>query len=145
MMRNMLLIAVVLGGCWGTTTAGQGPNTTLVPPDQEQPPETHITWQPRNKQSPCDLAIARAFETAKDELQRVARLKDQLDEVRAAATESCKATSWSQETLDCFTNAAIGTEVIRCTSRLTSEQNTDMERRMNDIFNKSTPTPPPMP
>ena len=142
-MMRMLLIALVLGGCWSTTkTAGQGPTTT--PPDQETPPpETNISWQPRNKQSPCDLAIARAFETAKDELQQVARIKDQLDEMRAAATESCKATQWSQETLDCFTNAPNGREVIRCTTRLTPEQNTDMERRMNDIFNRTAPTPPP--
>jgi hypothetical protein len=135
-MRTLLLIAMV-AGCWHATPdrpgVGSGPTQT---PDS--PPE-NTAWRPRTARSPCDVAMEQAFEMARDELQQVPRLKDRLDDVRNAAAESCKETSWSAEVLECFTTAKDGKAVIDCAGRLTPEQNTDMQQRMQNIFSGATP------
>lgn len=139
-MRKLLLALVVMGGCWHATPEAPGVTTVPEQPPPEQVPDgANAAWRPRNVRSPCDSAMVRAFELARDELQRIPQLKDRIDDVRLAATESCRETTWTPETLACFDAAAAGRDVIQCAQRLTPEQSRDLQRRMEAIMTGATP------
>ncbi|MCW5806356.1 MAG: hypothetical protein KIT31_28585 [Deltaproteobacteria bacterium] len=135
----MLLVALVVGGCWHATPEAPGVAAVVEPPPEQTPDGSNPAWRPRNTPSPCDASMARAFELAYDELQRVPQLRNKVDDVRHAAAASCREMGWTPETLACFDAATAGRDVIHCAGRLTPDQSNDLQRRMEAIMSGTAP------
>jgi hypothetical protein len=135
-MRGLSLV-VVLVGCWGATPS---------PPPQEprplDPPPPTVTARafPRKLVvSPCTNAIDHALEIVRPEFDQIPQMKDRLDLVHDAAVASCEAMQWSDDTVACFANAGDSAELRNCQSMLSSDQNSDLGKRMTDVMTKPVP------
>ncbi|MBS1120164.1 MAG: hypothetical protein H6Q90_2392 [Deltaproteobacteria bacterium] len=125
-MRGCLvLVLVVVAGCWRSTPPPQPPQAGPEPVSTAPAKAFRV-----HTATGCAAAIDRAIELSHDELERIASIKDSLQVIRDAAVDSCEAQRWSSESLTCFAHAVDSSELGSCQSQLTSEQNEDLSRRM---------------
>ena len=120
-----LLFLVVLGGCW----TGSAETTTPTQPTAKPEAAPGLV---------CAQVVAHALEVSRDELTRTAK-PDQIERIRIAAIDTCLATRWSQDLLACFNGAGNGDDLGRCQSRMTREQNDDMQKRLTEALQDDNP------
>jgi len=121
------LAVAALAGCWTSSS----PATTPVAPPE---PQIAVVQRPRVYKSPCELAADHVFEIARDELEKVADFAGRVDTVRNAAIESCNEQHWSGEMLDCFNALTDAGGLGACVSRLTTDQTSDLMRRLTEVL-----------
>ena len=132
-MRASVVGLVFVVGCW----------TTSSPPREPiEPPPQFIAVRPislKRTPSRCENAIDHALELARPELEAIAIMKERLGLIRDAVVESCEVMQWSNDSLACFEDATVLGEMRNCQSSLTSEQTSDLSKRMSDVLTKPVP------
>ncbi|MEO6771476.1 MAG: hypothetical protein ABI467_00450 [Kofleriaceae bacterium] len=134
----MRLLWVVLGlaGCW----------TSSPPPIVEPPaPPPVVARHRRPLHSPCEATIDHIVEVMQDELARIPDFADKLDAIRDVAVASCNETEWTPELRACFDNTADNTAIQECQSLFTSDQTSDLMRRMTEVLTGLNAPPPVTP
>jgi hypothetical protein len=134
-MRGVLVTIIAAAGCWGTP-APQEPIARPV-----DPPVTTARTFPSRKPPPprCVTAVDHALEVARPELEQIPQMKERIELIREAVVASCQAVQWSDDSLACFENAGDMAEMRNCQAMLTSDQNTDLGKRMTDVLTKPMP------
>jgi hypothetical protein len=123
-----VLWVVLVAGCW------------TAPPPQEpiaRPPEPPVVVRPPRQlqKSPCERAVENAIEVSRADLEQNTKLKAHIVDVQHAAVESCETLAWPTEALECFQDAVDASNMRTCVSKLTSDQRSDMFRRIDEIAN----------
>jgi hypothetical protein len=128
--------ALVLASCW---TASTPPATPVAPAPEPQVAVTaHRTHAYR---SPCEVAVDHVFEVSHDELGALTDFAGRLDSLRSAAIESCNEQHWTTEMLDCLNALADSGGLGACQARLTTDQTSDLMRRLTEILTQQQPQP----
>ena len=132
-----LAVLAALAGCW---TSSSQPTTTPVtpPPDPQVAIVAHHT---RVYRSPCEVAVDHVFEVSHDELAALTDFAGRLDALRSAASDSCNEQHWTTEMLDCLNALADSSGLGACQSRLTTDQTSDLMKRLTEILTQAPTTP----
>ena len=124
----MKAAVLLLAGCW--TTASQPP--PVAPASQPKPFAEARRAPPRA--SPCEQAVDHLAEIERDELSKIPDFADKLDALRDVTVASCDETHWSPELMACFNDTADTTALQQCQSLFTSDQTSDLMRRITEIL-----------
>jgi hypothetical protein len=124
----MKAAVLLLAGCW--TTASQPP--PVAPAPQPKPFAEARRAPPRA--SPCEQAVDHLAEIERDELSKIPDFADKLDALRDVTVASCDETHWSPELMACFNDTADTTALQQCQSLFTSDQTSDLMRRITEIL-----------
>lgn len=132
-MRDRVVGLVFVVGCW---TASSPPREPMRPAQPIADPRPIAT---KRTPSRCATAIDHAVELARPELEQISTMKERLGLIRDAVVDSCEATQWSGESLACFEDATVLGEMRNCQATMTSEQTTDLSKRMSDVLSNPVP------
>jgi len=127
---------IFLTACW---TSAQ---PVAVAPAPEPTPSS-LTRHGPPAASPCEVAVDHLVDIERDELAKIPDFADKLDALRDVAVASCDETHWSPELMACFGDTADTSALQQCQSLFTSEQTSDLMRRITEILTGLT-TPPPI-
>jgi hypothetical protein len=129
---TLLLVLTAAGAaasaCW-TTKAQPDPVAPTPPP---RPFVEARRTPPRA--SPCEQAVDHLAEIERDELSKIPDFADKLDALRDVTVASCDETHWSPELMACFNDTADTTALQQCQSLFTSDQTSDLMRRITEIL-----------
>jgi hypothetical protein len=138
-MRIALLVLVA--ACWRTTPPAPAP--VAAPP-----PVTagRITFQ-APRRTGCMRTLDGALDKLRTELTGTGMPEAIVDELHAAALESCETMRWSTELLACYDAANTATDLGGCQTMMSPEQTEDLTRRMMEIVSRmhASQVPPPAP
>ncbi len=125
-MRAALLLAIT--GCWTTASSR--------PPTAPEPPPTPITEARRApvRFSPCEQAVDHLAEIEHEELSKIPDFADKLETLRNITVVSCDDMHWSAELIACFNDTSDASALQQCQSLFTTEQTTDLVRRISEIL-----------
>ena len=124
----MRALLVLLGGCW---TAAQTP---AIDPPPQQPAHVAEVRRSIPRASACEIAVDHLVEVERDELSKIPDFMDKIDAIREVTVASCDDTHWSPALMSCFADTVDTTALQQCQSLFTSDQTTDLMRRITEIL-----------
>ncbi len=131
-------IAAMLGpvaACWTSTAPPP------VAPQLESPP-VQVTRHRRPLRSPCEVTIDHLVDIERDEISKIPDFVDKIDTIREVAIASCNETQWSPELMSCFGDTVDNTALAECQSLFTSDQTSDLMRRVTEVLTGVNGPPP---
>jgi hypothetical protein len=131
-----VVLGVVLGSCWTTAQP-----TPVEPATQ---PPAHVAELRRSipHASACEIAVDHLVEVERDELAKIPDFMDKIDAIREVTVASCDDTHWSPELMACFGDTVDTTALQQCQSLFTSDQTSDLMRRITEILTGLNAPPP---
>jgi hypothetical protein len=127
-------LAATLTGCW---TSAQPP--PVEPTSPEPPPPLVIARRSPLRRSPCEQTIDHLIDLLHDDLAKLRDFDDKLSSLRDAAISSCTEMHWSAELMHCFGDTVDNTALQQCQSLVTTEQTSDLMRRVTEVLSSSAP------
>jgi hypothetical protein len=122
------LVLVTFGACWTTAS----PPPPVMPTPRPTPIVEAHRIAPRV--SPCEQAVDHLAEIERDELSKIPDFADKLEALRDVTVASCEEAHWSAELMACFHDTADTTALQQCQSLFTSDQTSDLMRRITEIL-----------
>ena len=118
-----LVIALILIGCGGSK-----------PPPQQPAPAAVVAAPPTEApRSRCGKAVANVIDKTRATMGADGFDEATIEHVRTSATESCDQKQWSTDVLDCYDHANTVQAVGTCQDKLTEDQRSDLQQRMEAI------------
>lgn len=129
-MRALLLL---LTACWGNS---QSTTSSLPPPQPTEPVASSSHFLPRPPRTSCRSTVDRLSEQLRPEIGKTGLPESTMDALAETTIDSCLATEWSPDLMQCFSTVEDTSELSNCQQLMTTEQSDDLQRRWMDVISK---------
>ena len=120
----MRIVLVFLIACGGSQPQPSQPGSAT--PIAATPPSE----APRSR---CGKSVASLVDKTREGMVSDGFNDTAIAKVRTSATESCEQKQWSAAVLDCYDSATTVQAIGQCQDKLSEDQRTDLQQRMNAI------------
>jgi hypothetical protein len=97
----------------------------------------------KKKGGDCAAAIDHSMDLSKADMEKMPGGKEMMGKMRDLGVQHCKDDKWSDEAVNCMTDAKAETDAQACYGKLTADQRDKMTKAAMAAMQAAAPTPPP--